>query len=226
MGQALGIITAGVQLGVESILVRPERRVGPFSAQVWIEENHDDELEITDHPVETGVRVTDHAFMRPSEVTVVCGWSNSPSVGAGGGLDGLAGGLISGLVRTVEGLSALLSGNSESGVRAVYQNLLTLQASRIPFDLLTGKRTYANMLIKSLRTSTNIDSENSLIVTMVCRQILIVQTQVVSVAAPASAQKEPASTQPIVDKGVKALTPATSYNAGAGRGSINPTLPP
>lgn len=223
--QAVGIITAGVQLGVESILVRPQRAVGPFEAQVWMEETHNDELEITDHPVETGVRVTDHAFMRPSEVTIVCGWSNSPSLGAGGGLGGLAQGAIGGLLTTVSGLASLLQGNTESGVRAVYQNLLTLQASRTPFDILTGKRAYKNMLIKSLRTTTNADTENSLIVTMVCRQILIVQTQVVSVSAPPDAQKQPEATQPVTDKGVKSLSPGNTYNAGAGRGSINPTLP-
>lgn len=227
MGQITGIITAGLQLGLESVLVRPQRSIGPFEAQVWLEENHVDELEITDSPLEYGAPVTDHAFMRPAEVTITCGWSNSPSAeGGAGGIGGLAGGIVSGLLKTVSGLASILNGADESGVRAIYENMLILQASRIPFDILTGKRAYQNMLIKSLREQTNRDTENSLVLSIVCRQVLIVRTQVVTVGAPKADQKEPGSTQPTQDKGTKAAQPAPTYNAGAGRGSINPTLPP
>lgn len=226
MGQLTGIITAGAQLGLESILVRPTRNIGPFAAQVWIEENHNDELEITDHPLEMGARVSDHAYMRPSEVTIKCGWSNSPASGGGaGGLFGLAGGIVDGLLQTIDGLASLMTGNDESGVRAVYANLLTLQASRIPFDILTGKRAYDNMLVKSLRVTTDKENENSLLVTMVCRQVLIVQTHIVTVSAPKEQQATPAVTSPVLDRGVKATALAPLYNAGAGRGSINPRLP-
>lgn len=223
MGQLTGIITAGLQLGLESILVRPSRRIGPFAAQVWLEETHTDELEISDHPVETGARITDHAFMRPSEVTIRCGWSNSPSGAAGaGGIGGLIEGAITGVLQTIPGLTSLLSGNDESSVKAVYQRLLALQAARVPFDVLTGKRAYNNMLIKSLRTTTDPDSENSLIITAVCRQIIIVKTQVVTVGAPASAQAAPQSTQPTADQGTKSLDPAPDVSKDAARVSINP----
>lgn len=226
MGQTVGVITAGLQLGLESVLVRPTRNLGPFEAQVWLEEVHTDELEITDHPLETGARVTDHAYMRPSEVVMKCGWSNSPSFGDGaGGLGGLFGGVVGGILQTVPGLASLMSGNDESGVRAVYQNLLVLQASRIPFDILTGKRAYDNMLVKSLRVTTDADTENSLLVTVVCRQVLIARTQVVTVSAPQANQAQPQATTPTADKGTKQAQPAPTYNAGAGRGSINPTLP-
>ncbi len=226
MGQLTGIITAGAQLGLESILVRPQRNIGPFEAQVWLEESHVDELEITDSPLEYGAVVTDHAFLRPSEVTITCGWSNSPrAAGGAGGIGGLAGGIVQGLLTTVSGLASLLNGADESGVRAVYENMLILQASRIPFDIVTGKRAYDNMLVKSLRETTNRETENSLVLTIVCRQILIARTQVVSVGAPASAQKDPGVTQPTEDKGTKQLQPAPSYNASAGRGAINPGLP-
>lgn len=224
MAQLTGIITAGLQLGLESVLIRPYRNIGPFQAQVTIEEAHSDELEITDHPVETGARITDHAFMRPSEVTIQCGWSNSPT-SSGAGLAGIAGGIVDGIAQTVAGLASLLSGADESGVRAVYQNLLVLQASRIPFDILTGKRAYDNMLVKSLRVVTNRESENALLVTVVCRQVLIVSTRTATVAAPKSSQASPGTTAPTESKGTKSAQPAPNYNAGQGRGSINPTLP-
>ena len=38
---------------------------------------------ITQHPVETGAPVTDHAFMQPPTVEVRCGWSNSSAQSEG-----------------------------------------------------------------------------------------------------------------------------------------------
>lgn len=226
MGMLTGAVTAGLQLGLESVLVRPTRKLGPFAAQVWLEEQHEDELEISEHPVELGALVSDHAYMRPSQVTMKCGWSNSPSLGAGGGIGGLIQGAVGGLLKTVTGLASILTGSDPSAVRAVYRNLLTLQAARVPFDILTGKRAYTSMLIKSLRSTTGPETENCFVVTVVCRQVLIARTRVVTVAAPREAQKAPGSTAPVQDKGTKALQPAAAYNAGAGRGSINPALPP
>jgi hypothetical protein len=48
----------------------------PFpTATVWIEEQHEDTMTITDHPVESGSPITDHAFARPVSVTIRLGWS-------------------------------------------------------------------------------------------------------------------------------------------------------
>lgn len=225
MGQILGLVTAAAQLGLESILVTPTRYIGPFFAQVTLEEQHQDELEITDHPVETGARITDHAYMRPSELTIHCAWSNSPSIGGQGGILGLAQGVIGAVTQTISGVASLLSGSATTQVQQMYENLLDLQRRRIPFDVATGKRVYNNMLVKSLRVTTNKETENALDVTAVFRQIVIVRTQVVTVAAPKTAQADPGKTSPQTDKGTKALTPGNNYNAGAGRGAINPGTP-
>ena len=45
-------------------------------AEVTIEEDADDVLEITQHPVEQGAAITDHAYKRPAEVRMRLGWSN------------------------------------------------------------------------------------------------------------------------------------------------------
>ena len=49
-----------------------------ITAMATVLEHHHDEMEITDHPVATGSNITDHAFKRPSEVTLHLDWSNSP----------------------------------------------------------------------------------------------------------------------------------------------------
>lgn len=51
---------------------------------VVVEEIHRDSLVTTEHPVELGAAITDHAFLRPKVVEIRCGWSDSTfgSVGA------------------------------------------------------------------------------------------------------------------------------------------------
>lgn len=210
----LGYATAAATLGLQSIQVRPKRSIGPFVAQVVFEEVHTDELVITDHPVELGAMVSDHAFMLPAEVVIKCGWSNSASV------TGLLAGLSNAVQQTVSGAAALFRGSSESQVRQVYQNLQQLQSSRIPFEIQTGKRLYRNMLIKSLRVTTDKENENALAVTAVCREVMLVAVSVVAVGAPPEAQANPAATQAPISKGTKSLTPAPVFNAQAGAQSF------
>jgi hypothetical protein len=59
------------------------REIGTLIPNVVIEEIHRDELQITQHPVETGTPVSDHAFMMPVTVEMRCGWSNSSAQSVG-----------------------------------------------------------------------------------------------------------------------------------------------
>lgn len=205
MSGALGYVSAAAQIGLDSILIRPKRSIGGIVAQVTIEEVHHDDLEITDHPVEQGAIISDHAFSRPSEVTIRCAWSNSPS--ASSLVEGVAGAASS----TVSGVQSLVTGNTASSVRDVYAKLIELQRSRLPFDVFTGKRVYRNMLVKSLTVTTDKEHEQSLLVTATLRQVIIVQTQLLNVAAPAAQQADPAATQPQVNSGAKSLIPTSRY---------------
>ncbi|SPX12793.1 bacteriophage protein [Escherichia coli] len=94
-----------------------------------ISEKHTDMLEITEHPVEVGAAVADHAYKKPSEVVMEVGFAG------GGALLDFASNLTA---TSLLGLSP----------QQTYQELLDLQESRIPFDVVTGKRLYSNMLIR------------------------------------------------------------------------------
>lgn len=48
-----------------------------LQAEVTVSEDHDDELLITEHPVEIGAIMSDHAYKRPPECRLRVGWSNS-----------------------------------------------------------------------------------------------------------------------------------------------------
>lgn len=216
MGQAIGIVTAVAQLELESLLVKPRRGIGPFTAQVTIEEVHTDELEITDQPIEAGARVTDHSFKRPAELVVRCGWSDSPShIGV---MDGLLG------AGTIAGVGAFFGGEGISQSKAMYTKLLALQALREPFEVYTGKRVYKNMLIKSLKVTTDKESESSLMVTVVLRQVIIVSTRTLIVGAPPEALANPSSNSPPEDAGDQQLKEAPTVNQEAGQAVINSGL--
>src|ERR1019366_4961747 len=190
MSAAIGYFTAAVQV-FGSILIQPTPRfIDSFTAQATIEESHTDELEIADHPVELGAQITDHSFLRPAEVIITAGYSNSP------GSSNVVGSLVGAVTGTLGGISSLLSGNNTSQVKAIYDKFLTLQKSRTPFTIVTGKRTYTDMLIKSISTQTTKDTENALIMRIACRQIIIASTKVVTVSAPDSAQASPEVTTP------------------------------
>ncbi len=215
MGQAVGIATAVVQLGLESLLVKPRRNIGPFKAQVTIEEVHTDELEITDQPVEQGARISDHAFLRPAEVVIQCAWSDSPSN------IGVFDGLIGAVTGTIAGVGAFFGGEDVTQSRAMYENMLALQALREPFEVYTGKRVYNNMLIKSLKVTTDKTSESSLMMTCVLRQVIIVTTRTLVIGAPPEDQAAPEETAPPEDEGDQQLEEADQVNESAGQDAID-----
>jgi hypothetical protein len=50
------------------------RSIGGIVAQVTIDEQANDDIQITEHPVEQGAPIADHAFKRPATVTIRAGW--------------------------------------------------------------------------------------------------------------------------------------------------------
>lgn len=154
-----GIIPIGVSLAQAALdgLIGPvvfrQRNIGGFVANVTIREEHEDELVITENPVEQGADVTDNSFKAPARLVVEVGYSNSSPEAAG----------------------------DPDYVNDTYTQFLALQATRQPFDVLTGKRSYSNMLIANLHTVTDHATENALFLTIRMREIILVNTQTVSV---------------------------------------------
>lgn len=225
-------------IGFGSFLLKPTRGFFPTQIQgqpnvagliatTTIEEVHNDELEITEHPVELGAPIADHVFKRPPQVIIQCAWSNSPQlteglIGAAVGLTvgsvPVLGAIVAG-VRTVSAAQSLLSGNGVSQVNAIYQQLLDLQESGIPFSIYTGKRVYRNMLFKTLNTTTAKGTENSLVIRATCKAVIIVTTSVVNVPVNPDAQSNPEKTSPVVNYGQKQLL---SSSLGSGFFGVTP----
>ena len=174
MSDILSLI--GDALAPYALVYQNQRMIGTIIPDVTIEEVHHDELTITDHPVETGAAISDHAFKRPPEVEMRCGFSDS-------------------------------TGGAVGYVQQVYDEFLSLQASREPFDVYTGKRAYTDMLVRSLSVVTDESSEYALMVVVGLRNIILTDT--IQSATPQSAQALPQQTASTVNRGTAQANPAT-----------------
>ncbi|WP_065357984.1 phage baseplate protein [Kluyvera georgiana] len=172
---------------LSTLFHQQSRKIGLIVPSVVVSEKHSDMLEITEHPVEIGAAVADHAYKRPSEVVMEVGF-------AGGGS------LLDFVDTSSIGLSLGLS------PQETYQELLDLQSSRIPFDVVTGKRLYSNMLIRALEVNTEKATENVLSAVLTLREVLITQTQQITVANK-SDMKDGASTSAVANSGTKTTKP-------------------
>ena len=172
---------------LSTLFSQQSREIGIIVPSVVISEKHSDVLEITEHPVEDKAPISDHAFKRPSEIVMEVGFA-----GGGSLLDFASGITATGLL----GMSP----------RETYEKLISLQASRIPFDVVTGKRLYSNMLIRVLDVTTDRTSENVLMATLTLREVLISSTQSVQVADKED-MAQGASTSGVQNSGTKSVKP-------------------
>lgn len=190
------------QADLTSIMIRPKRgifnatvydgsKLPDIIAQATIEEEHFDQLEITQHPVEFGAAITDHAFKQPSTVQLRLGWSASRDMGNNSG-------------GTVADTNTLTSTGIDS-IKAIYDSLIKLQTQRALFTLYTGKRKYDDMLVKVLSTESDFETENSLPITMVCQQVILVNTSVVSLSS--AKQEFPEETSSLSNTGTVQAKP-------------------
>lgn len=158
---------------IQPVAFRPKRRIGDFEASITIEENAQDDIEITQHPVQDGAVITDHAYKKPVTLTIRAQYS------------------------------PLMTGTP---VDEMYRRLLDLQNQRIPMDVVTGKRLYTNMLIKSLSETTDRETSMVLNVTATLQEVIV--TTVVTVEVPSASmnranQAEPGRTGATENGGIK-----------------------
>lgn len=182
---------------LSTLFHQQSRKIGVLIPDVVISEKHSDALEITEHPVEkttsagTG-SVSDHAYRRPSEVVMEVGF-------AGGGT------LLDFADTSALGLSFGLSPSE------TYEKILDIQRSRVPFSVVTGKRVYSNMLIRAIEVTTDKTSENVLMAALTLREVIITQTQKITVADKTD-MSQGVSTSAVVDRGQVTTVPVSAKN--------------
>jgi len=219
-----GFVSAGVQMGLGSLIVKPKRGImgadgSSFIPQATIEERQTDDIEITDHPIEQGAVISDHFIKRPAEVIIKAAWSNSPSgssslvnsaVAAAASVSPVVGQAVnlyqqvSGAIGAAGSILSSISGQGTSQMNAIYNKLIATQANGVLCSVYTGRRVYQNMLIKSVSLENDNKTENALYLTITMRAVILVNTSVVTINNAAN----PALNAP-TPSGVSSLSSST-----------------
>jgi hypothetical protein len=222
-----GFAQGALQLGLEQMIMKPKRGIYSQAAnqalllpQITISEKHHDDMDITEHPVEQGAPITDHAFKRPVELIVEAAWSNSPS-NSGSLLNAAIGyasanipsvGKAVNLYQQVQGVLGAIStinssqgGGSQTALNAIYAQLVLYQQAAILLQIYTLRKTYSNMLLKTITLETTERSEDSMFAVLSFKEVILVNTVVTTITNPAN----PAVNDPGQDQGGHTLKPAT-----------------
>lgn len=177
---------SAVATALDTVLFKQGRKIGSIIPDCVISEEHHDSVEVTEHPVERGANLSDHAFRRQAELRITAAWSESKSVPQ--------------LIRA--GIGAL-TGNGTSisfSMSDVYDQLRLLQGSLQPFDIVTGKRSYKDMMFTGLHVTTDKDTENVLMVEASFKEVLLVDVTRATLP-PVLQQLNPAATAAPVNLG-------------------------
>lgn len=183
---------------LDFIQLTPRSSIGGIEIQATLEEIHNSTVQITEHPVELGAEITDHAFKKPEEIILRCAWSNSSPQALLGSVQRLFSGDLSG----------------SDYVSDVYSQLRALQDLRAPFEIVTTTRRYQNMLITALQVTRDQKTGNALVCTATCREVIIVQTKATTLP-PRQDQASPEETAEVEDRGTVQAVPATPSPGGA-----------
>lgn len=159
-------------------IISPKRKIGTIVPDITIEEEGRDRVTTTEHPVEQGANITDHAYKNPAELTMYVGFSNSSRA----------------------------AGGDPNYAKDRYNDLLTLQVGRDPVTIITGKRKYTNMILHEVEIRNDETTEDALMVRILAREIIVVKTTSSPISSQDN-QAQPQKTAPVQQQGTVQLSP-------------------
>ncbi|RKN74997.1 phage baseplate protein [Paenibacillus ginsengarvi] len=143
-----------------SQLVYTKTNIGGWFFDAYIRMDHTSRLTITEHPVQTGAAVSDHAFLQPRELSMDVAMSNvNTSM-----VPGQFGGTYS---RSVQAFNVLKE----------------LQRLRVPIQVHTRLGLYPNMLVEVLTAPDDYKTLNGLQCTVTFRELIVAQVTTVKISA-------------------------------------------
>jgi hypothetical protein len=166
-------------------MVKVIRSLNGITPDVTIEEQHQDLLQITDHPVEQGAMISDHAVKLPAEVVVTYGWADSSSQNTAA---------------------------AASFLNDLYEKILQVQSSVSLFMVYTSRRIYKNMLLASVTMTTDKETDRAMVVRLLCREVNIVRTTTITVSLDQTTQALPPKTLPVAGRGTQSLQKAPTFS--------------
>ena len=153
-------------MGIFSILFQQTKaKIGSITLDASVRETHLTTCDLTENPVEDGATITDHVRFKPVELTIDGVISNTPISFA----------LINNITGAVDTVTSIF-GQTNRSVEA-YNNLLALQKSREPFEVITGLKRYTDMIMTSLSVPRDASTGNAIHFTAQMKQIIIAKTE-------------------------------------------------
>jgi hypothetical protein len=137
---------------------------GNYVFDAYFNINHESNLAITEHPVQTGASISDHAYMEAQNVTFEIGMSDVMQD------------ISSTAIESFGGTSSSRSVNA-------YKVLRKLQSDRIPIDAITRLGIYKNMLIETISAPDDNKTLYGLKATVVLKEIFVVTVTTVKISA-------------------------------------------
>lgn len=163
-------------------LIGCKTNIGGFFFDAYLRLDHTRKTKITQHPVETGAAITDHAYVEPAELIIEIGMSDA-------------------CVSFVQGQFNQKYSRSVSAIDVIWK----LQEQRIPMDVLTRLKVYKNMLIEVVSVPDDWQSLNSLKATVTLREIKVVSVKTVTMNSSPTTSTDPQKTA-TTNKGTQQVT--------------------
>ena len=164
-------------------LIGCKTNIGGFFFDAYLRVDHNRKTKITQHPVETGASISDHAYVEPSELIMEIGMSDA-------------------CVSFIQGQFNQRWSRSVSAIDTLWK----LQEQRIPIDVLTRLKMYRNMLIEVVSVPDDFTNLNNLKATVTLREIKVVQVKTVALNSSATASASPQKTA-TTNKGTQQAVP-------------------
>lgn len=137
--------------------------IGNFIFDAYFNINHESNLSITEHPVQSGANVSDHAYMEPKIVTFEIGMSD--------------------VMHDILGKSiAKFDGNSSSRSVNAYKILRKLQENIFPIECITRLDNYSNMLIETISAPDDEKTTYGLRATVTLKELIVVNVTTVKIS--------------------------------------------
>ena len=178
---------AGISAGYNA-LFSTGTSIGTIDIPISVEERYESAIQTTQHPIEAGADITDHAYVLPNRVTLKCVFGNS----------GIAA-LISAAQNLLSSGSIATAGDNATNV---YMSLIALMESRTPVTVTTIKRQFPSMLVRSVMVDVDKDTSSSVYATI--ELIEIFQVSTASTSYPNS--NAPTATGAVQNTGTKQAT--------------------
>ncbi len=195
----------------QGILPEVTGGLGGIVVDATISEEHTHTCEVTDNPVEDGVKIADHVQLNPAQL-VINGVITDTPLGFGfiGDLSKTAGNVGAGLSIPGATTGDFQGGQGSLSIQA-FNKMLDLQKSRQPFTVITGLKRYQNMIMTELSIPRTVQTANAIHFKASFKEVRIVKSQTTQ-GKPSNGSKDAAS--PTKDKGTQSSEQASPGASG------------